>query len=103
MATDFMPGIKNSWSLIGFAKAFGKKMETGISTNKETGEQFASCSFTDDNGARTFVSFSTKLGTLSASEIARMKDDLQVVQLNSDTYKLCKKGESTWDTVDLGL
>ena len=39
-----MKGIKNSWSLVAFAKAHGK-MQIGEFTNSETGEIFKSCIF----------------------------------------------------------
>jgi hypothetical protein len=48
------------------------------------------------------VNFSSNLGELTPQQIASMKDELQVVQLTSGTYKLCKTG-STWEDVDLGL
>lgn len=93
-------GIKASWSLIAFARTHGK-MSIAPLVNKDTGEAFKSCAFTDGDNV-TFVNFSSKLGELSSADIVRMKDDLQVVQLNSGTYKLCKTG-STWEEVDLGL
>ncbi len=98
--------IKNSWSLLAFAKEFGPKMQVGNFANKETGEMFKSCIF--DNGeTRTFVSFSSKLGELSPKEIAAQKKELQVVQCETkdgkEMYSLCKQGESTWEDVDLGL
>ena len=37
-------GIKNSWSLISFARAHGK-MKVAPFVNKETGEAFKSCAF----------------------------------------------------------
>lgn len=93
--------IKNSWSLIAFAKTHGK-MQVGKFSNGDTGEIFKSCIFTDSDNTRTFVAFSSKMGELTPKEIAQQKDDLQVVQLESGNYKLCKKGES-WEDVDLGL
>jgi hypothetical protein len=93
-------GIKASWSLIAFARTHGK-MAIAPLINKETGETFKSCAFTNGDNV-TFVNFSSKLGELSSADIVRMKDDLQVVQLESGTYKLCKTG-STWEEVDLGL
>lgn len=95
-------GIINHWSLIAFAQKMGKKMQVGTFANKETGEEFKSCIFSDGD-ARTFVSFSSKLGELTPREIATMKDNLQVVQLASGNYSLCKVGENTWEDVDLGL
>lgn len=94
--------IKNSWSLLAFAKEFGPKMQVGEFVNKETGEDFKSCIFTNGE-TRTFVAFSSKMGVLSPREIAAKKNELQVVQLESGHYSLCKQGENTWEEVDLGL
>ena len=95
--------IVNSWSLISFAKGFGPKMQVGEFINKDTGEPFSSCIFTDKDGEKTFVAFSSNLGELTPREIAKMKNDLQVVKLESGNYSLCKKGQSSWEDVDLGL
>ena len=102
MATATVSTIKNSWSLIAFAKEFGPKMQVGEFVNKETGEDFKSCIFTNGE-TRTFVAFSSKMGPLSPREIATKKNELQVVQLESGHYSLCKQGENTWEEVDLGL
>ena len=103
MAQNTNSKIKNSWSLIAFAKQFGKKMRIGEFVNKETGEEFKSCIFTKEDGTHTFVAFSSKMGELSARQIEQQKDSLQVVQLESGNYSLCKQGENTWQDVDLGL
>lgn len=97
-------GIINSWSLISFAKSHGK-MQVGEFTNSDSGEVFKSCIFTDpaNRDNKTFVAFSSKLGELSPLEIARMKDDLQVVELASGHYSLCKQGQGNWQDVDLGF
>lgn len=102
MATATVSTIKNSWSLIAFAKQFGPKMQVGEFVNKETGEDFKSCIFSNGE-TRTFVAFSSKMGVLSPREIAAKKNELQVVQLESGHYSLCKQGENTWEEVDLGL
>lgn len=102
MATATVSTIKNSWSLIAFAKQFGPKMQVGEFVNKETGEDFKSCIFSNGE-TRTFVAFSSKMGVLSPREIAAKKNELQVVQLESGHYSLCKQGENTWEDVDLGL
>lgn len=102
MATATVSTIKDSWSLIAFAKQFGPKMQVGEFVNKETGEDFKSCIFTNGE-TRTFVAFSSKMGSLSPREIAAKKNELQVVQLESGHYSLCKQGENTWEDVDLGL
>ena len=103
MATSNI-GIKNSWSLISFAKAHGR-MKVAPFVNKETGECFKSCAFLDSEGGITLVAFSSNLGELTPKQIAEQKDDLQVVQLGSGSFKLCKAGhgKDTWEDVDLGL
>lgn len=94
-------GIKESWSLIAFAKSHGK-MQVGEFANKETGEVFKSCIFTNPtDNSRTFVAFSSKLGEMTPSEIVAAKDELQVVQLESGNYSLCKQGSNAWQDVDL--
>lgn len=101
MATSNV-GIKNSWSLISFAKSHGR-MKVAPFVNKETGEYFKSCAFLSSDGGVTLVAFSSKLGELTPAQIAAQKDDLQVVQLESGSFKLCKVGKDTWEDVDLGL
>lgn len=94
-------GIKNSWSLISFAKSHGK-MQVG--EFEKDGEKFSSCIFTNPNdNTRVFVGFSSKLGELNPAEIAAEKDNLQVVQLESDNYYLCKQGANSWQDVELGI
>ena len=95
------PGIKNSWSLTAFAKAHGR-MQLGNFRNSETGDSFKSCIFTDETtGARVFVSFSSNMGELTASQIKEQVSDLQVVELESGTYKLCRQGDNSWEDVNL--
>lgn len=95
-------GIRDSFSLMAFARMKGK-MQVGQFKNKETGEEFKSCIFTNPEGGRTFVAFSSKLGELTPQEIAAQKDKLQVVELESGNYSLCRQGENNWADVDLGL
>lgn len=101
--TSVKTGIKNSWSLIAFAKAHGK-MQVAPFANHETGEPFKSCVFTNpEDNTLTFVAFSSNLGELTPQQIAAQKDELQVVQLESGNYSLCKAGKNTWQDVDLGI
>lgn len=100
MADAHNVGIKNSWSLLAFARMKGK-MQVGSFVNKETGEAFKSTIFTNDAGERCFVAFSSKLGELTPSEIVAQKDKLQVVELESGNYSLCRQGENTWEDVAL--
>lgn len=95
-------GIKDSWSLISFARSHGK-MKVAPFVNGETGEAFKSCAFVDSENNVTLVAFSSRLGELTPAQIAAQKNDLQVVLLESGTYKLCKRGENNWEEVDLGL
>lgn len=93
-------GIKNSWSLLAFARMKGK-MQVGSFANKETGETFKSCIFTDPEGNRSFVAFSSKMGELTPDEIVAQKDKLQVVELESGNYSLCRQGDNAWEDVNL--
>lgn len=95
-------GIKNSWSLLSFARAHGR-MKVAPFVNKETGEAFKSCAFVDSDGATTLVAFSSNLGELTPQQISAQKNSLQVVELESGTYKLCKQGNTSWEDVDLGI
>ena len=96
-------GIKNSWSLIAFARSHGK-MQVGDFTNAETGDKFKSCIFTNpQDNSRCFVAFSSKLGEMTPAEIAAQKDSLQVVELESGNFSLCKQGDNAWQDVELGL
>ena len=95
-------GIKNSWSLISFAKTHGR-MKVAPFVNHETKECFKSCAFLSSEGEITLVAFSSNLGELTPKQIAEQKDDLQVVQLESGSFKLCRAGHDTWEDVDLGL
>lgn len=98
-----MQGIKNSWSLISFAKSHGK-MQVGEFANKDTGEEFKACIFTSPvDSTKTFVAFSSKLGELTPQEIASQKNDLQVVELESGNFSLCKAGNNAWQDVELGI
>lgn len=96
-------GIKNSWPLVDFAKSHGKMKVTNELTNSNTGETFRTCAFIGAGGAVTLVGFSSNLGELTPAQIAAQKDSLQVVELESGTFKLCKRGADSWDDVDLGL
>ena len=99
--------IKNSWSLVAFAKDFGSAgVRVGQCANHETGEIFDAVAFTDKAGNRTFASFSPKLGSLTAKELVAQKAGLQVVlcetKAGRDMYSICRQGEGTWgEEVDL--
>lgn len=96
-------GIKNSWPLVDFAKSHGKMKVTGNMTNSQTGEVFKSCAFVSPGGAVTLVGFSSNLGELTPDEISNRKNKLQVVELESGSFKLCERGEDSWVDVNLDL
>lgn len=96
-------GIKNSWPLVDFAKSHGRMKVTNELKNSQTGETFKSCAFVGAGGTVTLVGFSSNLGELTPAQIAAQKDSLQVVELGSGNFKLCKRGTESWDDVDLGI
>ena len=91
--------IINSWTLRTFKKEHENKLRIGNFVNKETAEEFKSLIFGEEN--LCFVAFSSNLGVLTREELKSRADELQVVQLDSGNYSLCKKGESQWEEVDL--
>ena len=107
--------IINSWSLIAFARTFGRDMAVGTCKTSE-GVEFPACSFTKE-GKRVLVHFGKSLeGGLTFEEIASKRDELQVVQLNVpedilanrtakgvqlESYILCKMGENSWKGGDI--
>jgi len=114
MADTNNVGIVNSWSLTAFARSHGamKVMPSATHVNTQTGEEFTSksCAFVhptekDEQGRNKvcFVAFSSNLGEMTPAEIAAQKDELQVVELASGNYSLCKQGSSSWADVDLGF
>ena len=93
-----MANIVSSWSLISFASNYSR-MQVGSFVSKEDGSTFKSCIFTDKNDERTFVGFSSNLGELTPAQIVQQKNELQVVKLDSGTYKLCRC--NNWEDVEL--
>ena len=89
------------WSLIEFLKKFGPRMQVGEFTNHETGEKFKSCVFTQENGTKTFVAFSSKLGVLTEKEIADKKEDLAIIKSKTGRYSLIKGRRKAWKDVDI--
>lgn len=57
----------------------------------------------DKESSYLMVGFSSKLGELSNAELQKQLDSLQVCQLESGSFKLCKQGEGDWETVELEL
>ena len=97
-------GIKNSWSFFEFCRANGKmKRGTFTTVDPDTHQPrtFQSLVFPDSPKGMTFLSFSSNLGELSHAELKAQRADLQVVELESGTFKLCRKGEGAWEDEDI--
>lgn len=76
-------------------------MQIGAFVNSNSGDAFKSIILTDGANNRCFVAFSSRLGELTPAQIVAMKDDLQVVTMDSGSHILCKKGAETWEDVAL--
>lgn len=104
-------GIKNSWSLLDFARSHGRMKIAPFARKNDEGkvvETWKSCVFENPNTkALCFVSFSRKLGELTPVQIKKQLSDLQVVECSNaqgeQMFSLCRKGESSWEDVDLGI
>ena len=103
-------GIKNSWPLKDFARSHGKMSVCTVKATKgpNAGKDFRTCRFAgnpEKGVGMCFAAFSEGLGIKTASEIAGMADDLQVVELAiSGNFMLCKTGAfRDEEAVDLGL
>lgn len=96
-------GIKNSWSFISFVKTFGPTVKIAPFINSKTNEPFTSLAVIDNSDTITLVSFSSSLGELNKQQLKAQKNKLQVVELETGKYKLCKQGTDNWETVDLGI
>lgn len=89
-------GVKQTWPLLEFARLHGK-MKVAPFVDSETGKTFKICAFIDSENNVTLVAFSSKLGELTPKEISAQKHELQVVQLESGNYKLCRKGKKIFE------
>jgi hypothetical protein len=92
--------VKQGWALREFVGSYGPKIKLGQFTNKISGEQYKALMIGKE-GDWTQVSFSSNLGTLSATEIKSRASELRVVLLESDNYKLCTAGENAWEDIEL--
>lgn len=95
--------IENSWSIEEFKNLKGNNVRRKEFMNGETGETFESLCFFSPSGELTLVGFSSKLGELTDAQIRKQKDELQIVRLDSGSYKLCKRGEldDTWKVCNI--
>ena len=110
MSNTTNTGIINSWSLVAFAQSHGRMKIAPCVKRDDQGnviDSWKSCAFQAPDGGITFVSFSPKLGELTPQEISNRRDELQVVECTTKAgnqmFSLCKKGENTWEDVNLGF
>lgn len=96
--TPTLPGIANSWSLREFFKIHGAPKYAPNLKNSTDGSEFSALMFhpDEDRDSRIMVAFSSNLGVLSMEDIKLMRDELQIVLLNSGNYALCKSGANSW-------
>ena len=99
-------GVKQSWGFKEFVemvRAKGSFKRADGQVNKTTGEVFDTYVAVDfpTSGTNTFVGFSSNLGELSDQQVASQIKDLQVVELESGSFKICKKGTNSWKDVEL--
>lgn len=101
-------GIVRSWTLEEFRRMKGTpKLGSFQAVDKETGEMrnFKSVVFVDSANPdpqtnKCFVGFSSNLGELTPAQYKAMKNELQVVELESGSFKLCKQGADSWVDLD---
>lgn len=91
--------VLKTWSLVGFAKEFGKLKFAKDQVNKSTGEVFDSLVF-DNDGKLTWCHFGYSTQGMTAQDILREKDSLQV-GLNSNGKYTLFKPENAWEIIDL--
>ena len=83
--------VKQTWSLLDFAREYGPKMFVSEFINKDTKKKFDACKFVKPDGTITLVSFGKKLGELTPEEIANRKSQLKVakwIKENKEEYTL---------------
>lgn len=75
--------IVQTWSLLDFAKEYGPKVHIANCINNKTGDKFKCVVFGEEDN-RTFVTFSSKLGELTAKEMIERKHQLKVKKWSKD-------------------
>lgn len=96
-------GIKNSYSLLAWCKGYQAKLVPAHTAINADGKEFdapQSIALIDDDGAvHAFAAFSSNLEAMSAAEVMAQAKNLNVVELESGTYKVCRPGEGSWQTL----
>lgn len=81
--------IEQCWDLLEFASLHGK-MKVAPFYNSNTGENFKTCAFVDENEKVILVGFSKNLGERTPAQIVQDKHILRVAKLKNGSYKLFK-------------
>lgn len=97
-------GIKNSYSLLAWCRGYQAKLVPAHKAVNADGEEFdapQSIALIDEaGGVHAFAAFSSNLEAMSAAELAVQAKNLNVVELESGTFKVCRPGEGSWQTLN---
>lgn len=92
--------IINSWSLVSFCKTNGNPKFATL-TNKQSGNQFQALMF---NEGEKMVTFSDKMcqnGEDSFNFVMENTKNLNIIQLESGSYKICHKAQNSWEYMNI--
>lgn len=96
-------GIKNSYSLLAWCKGRQAKLVPAHKAIDASGKEFDApqsiALINEDGSVHAFAAFSSNLEALSAAELVAQAKNLNVVELESGTYKVCRPGEGSWQTL----
>lgn len=90
--------IEKSWSLVAFAKEFGKP-KIAKCVNHESGECFKTLVF-DDGENLTWCHFGYSTQEMTPQEIIRERESLKVGRTTNNKYTLYKQGENAWEELN---
>lgn len=96
-------GIKNSMSFLAWVNGQTAKLVPAHKAVGKDGIEFdapQSVALVDNSGdVIAFAAFSSNLEAMSAKELVAEAKNLNVVELESGTYKICRPGEGSWETL----
>lgn len=87
--------IINSWSLVSFCQVNGNPKFATLK-NKQSGNQFQALMFNEGEKMVTFSNNMCQNGEDSFTYVMDNVQKLNVIQLESGSYKLCQRGNSAW-------
>lgn len=97
-------GIKNSYSLLAWTRGYTAKLVPAHKAVDKNGKEFDApqsiALINEDGSVNTFAAFSSSLEAMSAAELVARAKDLNVVELESGTFKVCRPGEGSWQTLN---